>query len=287
MTRGQPRIRPTILWFVACLALLALTACGDDSADATGGGDDNSGSPDGAGDDLGQTLVGREYVSTSVTKGGEAYPLVPGTQVRLGFGTDQITAQAGCNTLSGTASWDGATLVVENLGGTEMGCGEALMAQDSWLAGILTSSPTVSADGDKLTLDSGDYRLSFLDRRTAIPDVPLEGTRWVLDGLGQGSGDDGTVASVPDGVRSTLVIEDGQVGLKPGCNTGGGSVEIGDGTLTFGAIMTTQMFCGGAKSEVEGVVLEVLQDTVDYSVTENTLTISHGGQTLIYLAAPR
>ena len=59
------------------------------------------------------------------------------------------------------------------------------MSQDSWLADILTSSPTVSTAGDTLTMQSGGYQLSFLDRRAAIPDAPLEGTRWVLAGLGR------------------------------------------------------------------------------------------------------
>ena len=43
-------------------------------------------------------VAGRDFVSTSVTVGGVDFPLVDGTQIRLGFSDDaMMTANAGCN----------------------------------------------------------------------------------------------------------------------------------------------------------------------------------------------
>jgi heat shock protein HslJ len=277
-------IRAVLAGLLAAALLGSLAACGsdDDTGDSDGGAspDDPSAAaaPPGVAD--------RDWVSTSVTEQGSERPLVSDTRIALSFDDGQVQASAGCNSLFGAARWDGSTLVVSGMGGTEMGCPPDLMEQDSWLVGLLTSSPDVVVSGDQLTLTSGDTVVTFLDREVAIPDAELEGTTWVLDGIGTGGDDDGAVSSVPAGVRSTLTIKNGKLGVEPGCNTGGGSVDVTDDSLVIGPIFTTKKYCGGARMQVEQTVLGVLVGEVDYEIDESTLTLEKDDTVLFYRAAP-
>lgn len=108
-------------------ASLALSGCGDYAGD----------------------IEGREYKSTEV----RGHDLVEGSTITVTFGEGTISANAGCNTLNGSATWDDGTLeVAEPMASTMMACDEALMAQDQWLSGFLTSNPAIEIDGDEVTL---------------------------------------------------------------------------------------------------------------------------------------
>ncbi|HET6966993.1 MAG TPA: META domain-containing protein [Ornithinibacter sp.] len=97
----------------------------------------------------GADLAGSTYTSTEV----RGHDLVEGSQVTLTFEDGRISANAGCNTMSGPATWDGETLEVEGpLASTMMACEEPLMEQDTWVSDFLTSSPALAVDGDELTL---------------------------------------------------------------------------------------------------------------------------------------
>ncbi|GAA2159810.1 heat shock protein HslJ [Humibacillus xanthopallidus] len=113
---------------VAVGALLSLGACGSSS------------SPD---------LNGKSYTSTQVT----GHELVAGSTVTLAFADGRISANAGCNTMNGAATWDTGKLVVPGpLASTMMACSDELMKQDQWVSSFLTSSPALKLDGDTLTL---------------------------------------------------------------------------------------------------------------------------------------
>lgn len=94
-------------------------------------------------------LEGHTYTSTASS----GHDLVAGSRVTLSFEDGRISANAGCNTMSGSASWEGDTLDVTGpLASTMMACDEALMAQDRWLSEFLESSPALSLSGTQLTL---------------------------------------------------------------------------------------------------------------------------------------
>jgi heat shock protein HslJ len=145
MTRNLPEARTTstaptrrrrpvpLLWvIVALVAGLLLGGCGSSS----GAG----GTPD---------LAGKTFTSTEV-RGTE---LVSGSSVTLSFEDGRISANAGCNTMNGAATWDTGKLVVTGpMASTMMACSEALTKQDQWLSSFLTSSPALTLDGDTLTL---------------------------------------------------------------------------------------------------------------------------------------
>ncbi len=260
---------------LALTLLAVLVACG--SADSSGDSAPAGEAPDG--------VTSRDWVSTLVTVDGQERPLVDGTQIALSFGaTGDLAADAGCNQLSGSTSWDSDSLTVAGLGGTEMGCDPKRMDQDAWLSDLLLATPTVQVDGDTMTLTAGPTVIAFVDREAAMPDRALAGTLWVLDGLGSGTADDAALGSVPAGVRSTLSINGNELSLKPGCNSAGGAVEVTADTLSFGPIAATLMDCPGARSDVEQVVLGVLTGEVAYSIDEDTLTLTRGDSVLVYRA---
>ncbi|MBA2532464.1 MAG: META domain-containing protein [Nocardioidaceae bacterium] len=258
----------------ATAVLLALTVgvlagCGGESS--AGAGDESS-------------VDGRTFLSTSVTP----RSLVAGTRIRLTFDGDSLGADAGCNSLLGQVRVDGGRLVTDgSIGMTEMGCDQPLMDQDAWLAELLGSGPELRLNGDDLTLRAADGTVvELVDRRVADPDRPLAGTKWVLDGIIEGAGPDGAVSSVPQDVTATLRISaDGQLTLTTGCNTGSGSVDIGDGVLRLDWTYLTEMDCAGDRMRVEQAVQTALsQDEIAYSIEADRLTLTNGPHGLVYRA---
>lgn len=90
--------------------------------------------------------------------------LVTGTTVTLSFEDDRISAQAGCNTMTGGATWvDGTLAVPEPLAMTAMACERGLEAQDQWLSDLLTSNPSISLDGDGLKIGNDQRGLTLTE----------------------------------------------------------------------------------------------------------------------------
>jgi heat shock protein HslJ len=248
MNRASCALRMSAL--VIAPALLVLTACGSD---------DSSGSSDVSASDLDS----REFLSTDVV----GHQLVEGSDIRLAFTAESLSANAGCNTMNGGYTIDGDTLQVEMLATTEMGCAEALTDQDAFLSGFLTGAPTVALDGDEMVLMSGDEQITFLDREVADPDRPLEGTTWVAESVVS----DEAVSSVPTDIEATLVIDDGRASVDTGCNGGMTSVEVTDTTITFGSMATTFVLC--EFQDFEDALMSTLTGEVEYEIEADLLSI--------------
>lgn len=224
-----------------------------------------------------QTLDGRTFLSTKV----DGPALVAGTAIRLNFQNGNVGVQAGCNSFGAPYRIDGSTLAVGPIVTTDMGCQPNLMAQDQWVAGLL-SGATIALDGNTLTLSRNGIRVTFLDRVVADPDRPLIGTRWVVDGLING----GVASSVPVGLTASILLSDTSADVETGCNTGGGRVTISDGTITFGDLVLTKKACPGAGAALEGAVTAVLRGTVGYRIVADSLTLQSGALGLTLRAAP-
>lgn len=253
---------------LAGLAVLVLvaTACGDDPDEVAAVAE----------------LDGLTYVANESAGSVEGHELVPGSTIRISFQDGSLSANAGCNNLGGGYTLDGSVLKVEELASTAMACEPALMDQDTWLTELLSSSPTITSDGDELTIAGESSSLTLVDRRVADPDRPLEGTNWVLDGIVANE----AVSSVPDGVRASVRIADGQVAVETGCNTGMGSVEVDEsaGTLTFGPLATTKMACEPDATSVEQAVLATLDGEVQYRIEAGVLRLTNGNRGLVLRA---
>lgn len=239
------------------ILLLALTACSVQS---------------------GSSLDGTEWLSIAVTEDGEDRPLVDGTQIRFSFTDGQLGASAGCNSTGGAYRVGDGQLIFEGGGMTEMGCDDERHAQDDWLFGFLGSQPSIAHEGDKLTLTSGETVIALQDSEVVEPDLPLEGTIWTVDSLISGD----AVSSVPNGATATLVFTDGgRAEVDNGCNSGGGTYEVTDGTLRVGELMTTLRACDAAAAQLESAVMGVLNaEEIEYAIDAGSLTLMAGDQGL-------
>lgn len=264
-------MRRTIILPLLLAVLLVAVGCGDDEPVDTGGTTRAPGSTDGgAGGSDG--LDGRVFLSTTVTDGGADRPLVDDTQIRLTFDDGTVGASAGCNTFGGDYTLDGGVLVVTGGAMTEMGCDEPRMAQDEWLFALLGDRPAVALDGDRLTLTAGDVVIELVDEETASPDRPLVGTRWTLESILEGSGPDGSVSNVPEGIEAWIVFaDDGTLSVELGCNGGSGSYEVEGDRILVADLASTDIGCDAMS--VETAFTAVLQADPTYAVDADRLTL--------------
>ena len=251
MTRpAAPRRRPALL-AATLVAALGLAACGSAAA---------------------PTLGDRTFLSTGLSVGGTARPLVEGTRVRLVFGSDgQVGASAGCNSIGGTWRVDGTRLAIQGGAMTEMGCDDARHAQDDWLVDFLTAGPTVALAGNDLTLSAGDTVLTLLDREVAEPDLAIVGPTWLVHTLIEGD----AASSVPAGVVAGLEFAaDGTVQVRTGCNEGSGTWTMDGDRIRFGPIVTTKKACEAGPGMTEGAVMSVLSaPELTVAIDASTLTL--------------
>ncbi|MCU1498422.1 MAG: hypothetical protein JWM47_2375 [Acidimicrobiales bacterium] len=135
-------------------------------------GPDGGGSPGSPGAD---DIFGSVWEVTRVEVDGNDRPLYAshiGDPLMLDTANGTRVSFTGCNGGSGEARLDGDRLVVTDIAATRRGCvgaeGEALMAQDVWMAELLESGPTVSIEGDTLTLTT-DTTVLTATRPVALP----------------------------------------------------------------------------------------------------------------------
>ena len=231
----------------------------------TSDGDEATTTTSGAAAAGGDGLAGRTFLSTSV----EGQELVADTRVSIAFEDGNLSMNAGCNTSFGAYSVADGVLTAGPLAQTMMFCGDELSAQDAWLVQLLESAPTVSVDGDALTIASTDVTLELVDRASEAEN-PLDGTDWAFESLTV----DGTTTTAPEGTG--LHFGPDSVAVAAGCNTGSGGAEITDSTVTFGPIATTRMACEGPGGDFESALLPVLTGEFEYTVTDDSLTLTSG-----------
>ncbi len=263
--------RAGVVLTVLALGLL-VGACGSGSSSASDGSS-VSGSAVTAAD-----LDGSTFESTGI----EGHDLVAGSTVRLTFEHGSMSANAGCNTMSGTyvvgdgrLAWTGHPMT------TMIGCPEDLMAQDTWLSDLLVQGADATLDGDDLTLVSGDVTLR-LRRQTAEPAPALLGKTWTVTEIITGK----SVASLPSGAETpTLDIgSDGEVRLFTGCNRGRTTVTTDGDSAEFAPAGITRMACPSPADQIEQSVLMALDGKVAVTVDGSTATLTNGRHGLVLQA---
>jgi len=132
----------TMAWMFGGLVLIA--GCG--SGGGGGDGQPSAGVPDRA------ALEGHTFYTDSTT----GKKVVPGRRIQLAFDHGSVSLHAGCNRMFGPYSVANGRLLVKGPASTEMACDPALMDQDRWLAGMISSKPEISLDGSELTLAGGE-----------------------------------------------------------------------------------------------------------------------------------
>ena len=96
---------------------------------------------------------------------------------------------------------------------------------------------------------------------------PLDGTSWVLMAYRKSKPIPGTVI--------TAKFEDRQIHGSVGCNSYGGSYQVGDDTIEVSAIFTTEMACLEPEGimEQETMLIEFIQDAQTFRFTNGQLLI--------------
>ncbi len=87
--------------------------------------------------------------------------LVADTPITMAFAKGQVSGNAGCNQFGGSYSVSGGLLKAPQLGTTLMFCGRPRGEQEGWFLAFLSSSPTVSVDGDTLVLSGTTSTVTF------------------------------------------------------------------------------------------------------------------------------
>lgn len=239
-------------------ALLLLAACGDRGSAATPPPDN--------------PLLGRTFLSTSITENGAPRPLVANTRVRVQFKDDgRLIADAGCNSMQGPVRLEGDQLQVDDMTITEMACEPGLQQQDEWLSRFLAGRPSWRLDGDTLTLTSGSTELVLLDRAVAEPDLSLEGTLWTVDTIVDGE----VASSTPAGVTAHLTFQSGTVKGSGGCNELSGQYTLSGPTIRFNNMGTTLKLCGQDVMTVENAVIDVLRGEAAFTIEADRLTLTN------------
>jgi heat shock protein HslJ len=214
----------------------------------------------------GVALDGRSFASTEVSVAGKPREMAGKSPVTISVKDGTIGAYAGCNHLTGRVTFDGRQLRVPGLAGTLINCSPELMKQDEWLRTFLTSGPTLSADGRKVVLASGETEIRLTERPPVKAAGNLAGTKWHVVSLGSG----GSVSSVPAGAQATVdFAADGKVTGNDGCNSFGGTITQTGGSVTFSALVSTRRACEGSKDTLERAVMGVLDGTVTARTTES------------------
>jgi heat shock protein HslJ len=268
------RLRRVLMWTPSLVlaAIMAAVGCAP--------------SPPGLPGDEGpaDALLGRDFVSTSVTENGRPRPLVRGTQVQLSFPmAGEFGASAGCNIFAGSVDVQRDRLVMEVETSTDMACDPARGEQDDWMVQFLSSDPAYVLRGTFLRLQVGSTVIEMADRDVVQPDRPLIGTQWHLTSIVDGD----VVSSLPPGTGATVTFGDGNVGFQiRNCNVGGGDAVIGDTTIEIGMLRQTVMACQQGPAEVEHAVTSVLNGTITYAIDGTVLRLTHpSGRGLIFGAA--
>jgi heat shock protein HslJ len=264
-------MRRRVLVSVIVVGVLAASACTRSDGDG--------------GSAAGDPLDGRSFVSTRVLEGGAERSLVPGTRIELSFSDGRLSARAGCNLMGAGYRLEGGRLrLVGPIGMTEMGCDPERHDQDAWLSGFLGSSPRVELRGSRLVLSAGGTEIRLLDREVIEPDLPLEGTRWVLETIVRGE----VASSVPAGLRAELRVSDGRIGGFNGCNEWGGRVVSTEGgVLVLRDVVQTGIGCSGAAAALEREVNAVVTaERIAYAIDGPLLVLRAGGVELHFRGGP-
>lgn len=216
------------------------------------------------------SFTGMDFVYSS----SEGYTPVDGSSIRIGFreNNNEFYFSADCNTHSGSYILNGDVFELQGIYGTEIGCDNALMEQDSWLVSFFSSSPTLVHDGDMLTFTNTEASIVFVDEEVAFPDQPLTGVTWTVDTY-----IDGEIAMAYniDPSPTMSFNEDGSFSVVTGCNGMGGTYTTSGNTINIEPFDMTLMACDEPLMSIENHLVHVFtSSSITYEIDANRLYIN-------------
>jgi heat shock protein HslJ len=255
----RTRFLPAVV-ALALVAALALTACGEEQVLVSPPGD--------AG------LPGSRWVVTAFTLDGVGGALPAGIRLTLDFDdADGAGGTAGCNSYFATFALTAGGITFTGIGSTEMACAPDVMEREQRFLAALGRVTGFSLEAERLALTSADGTVAIdLVPFVPEPDRPLAGTQWRLTTFVDGEVASSTVADS----TVTLSVDDlaGTISGNGGCNSFGGQATFGDGTVTIGDLISTEMACDPAIMDQEATVFEVLGAATTWEIDGTTLRIT-------------
>jgi heat shock protein HslJ len=249
------RVGPILLGTV-----LLLSACG---------GGARAGDPDVRGD--------WEFAGGTVD--GAVLPAPAGARATLQVDDEQVRGVSFCNHYFSAYRLSGASLALDGLGTTDMGCEPEGMTAESAYLEALGAVQTAAVDEGGLLLGGDRVRLRFAPV-APVPDSALTGTRWVLETLV-----DGEVASSTVGEPAVLELaDDGTLRGSTGCRMLAGTWST-SGAEVLVPELRADGTCPPDLAAQDDHVLGVLGDRFAPQVDADRLTVSApDGRGLVYRA---
>jgi heat shock protein HslJ len=254
----QPRwLLPTAL----ALVLGTAAGCGG------GGGGVEIGGAQGAGGPTG------DWVLVEGEHDGAEVPIVEGHDITLGIEEERWGGTAACNSYGATVSVDGDRIGIGELAVTEMACEDDVMASESAYLAAFAAVERYDEQPGELTLedDEQDVRLRY-EEVPAEPDAAFEDTEWRLESLLEGSGPDGSVASV-QGEATIVFWHDGLLVVEDGCRSMEATWEPTDDGVRIGDLGYADVACPPELEEQVEHVRAVLDGEVETALEGASLRL--------------
>ena len=99
---------------------------------------------------------------------------------------------------------------------------------------------------------------------------PLSGTRWQLLAFAD--------EALPEQAQMSVQFQNGDVSIRGGCNSVGGSYELNKNQITVGLSKTTEVDCSKEKpgaNEIESAFFTALQTFESYTIKDDELRIRY------------
>jgi heat shock protein HslJ len=106
---------------------------------------------------------------------------------------------------------------------------------------------------------------------------------WQATGI---AGSDGTLTAPVDIAAPTMSLVDGTADGNASCNQYSGTYEIDGSSITFGPMISTQMFCDGQElMDQEMAFLAALEKVDGWAIEDGVLSLTSGDATVLTFAA--
>lgn len=191
------------------------------------------------------------------------------SNMTLSFNPETVSGSDSCNTFSGdyTVSSDGTLDISDNLISTTVACPDVDTSMVQSYLNALASATGFMHNGDSLTIQTENGELVF----TQMPNVELDGTRWQLNSLADGSGN---ITRMPIDSDIFIIFDGDQVNGSGGCNSFSGEATIENPQMSFGNIAATLMACADEDvNQREGEFFAALNNVSTYEIVGQTLTL--------------
>ena len=162
----------------------------------------------------------------------------------------------------------------------------AIAAIAAWLAGcsytsVREPSQGSGSDDQQAEIDSLTHLNEQENPEVYEGSVPLEETTWLLTSV-NGQRYHNEFGDRP--IYMKLISEGRRLVGYTGCNQIMSSYQIDDGTLVFGQIGATKVFCAGMMS-IESEVIAALSRVTNYRITGSMLELSTGAELIAVFVA--